>query len=60
VAGVSKAKLMVSKPTYQVVCFVCYTCIVAETSSKRDADRLATSHMNTYGHDVGIQTKGGK
>jgi hypothetical protein len=51
---------MAPKPTYQVVCFVCYSCIVAETSSKRDADRLAVGHMNAYGHDVGIQTKGGK
>ena len=43
------------RPKYQVVCLTCYTCIVATTTSKRAADRLAVSHMNAYGHTVTIQ-----
>jgi hypothetical protein len=48
------------KASYQVVCLVCYTCVIATCTSKRDADRAAVGHMNAYGHDVTIQTKGGK
>jgi hypothetical protein len=39
---------------YQAVCAVCYTCVIATTTSRRDADCAATSHMNAYGHNVTV------
>ncbi len=42
------------KQEYQVTCFVCYSCIIARTKSRREADREATSHMNLYGHHVEV------
>ena len=39
---------------YRVCCLTCYTSEIGRTTSKRDADRLATSHLGAYGHDVVI------
>lgn len=43
-----------AKPTYQAVCERCYTCVLITTTSKREAEQTATSHMSAYGHTVHI------
>lgn len=43
-----------SKRTYQAVCAVCYTCVLATSTRKRDVEIAATSHINAYKHHVFI------
>lgn len=46
---------MKTKFAYRAICATCYTCCVSgRSTSKADANRAATSHMNAYGHSVHI------
>lgn len=40
---------------YQAVCLVCYTCVLGRNLGKREADRIAVSHMNAYQHATTVQ-----
>jgi hypothetical protein len=42
------------KRTFEAVCDRCYTCVLYSGPSIRAAERVATSHINTYGHNVTI------
>jgi hypothetical protein len=45
---------------YVTFCSQCYSCVLLETNSRKDANRAATGHQNAYGHEVHINdTKGG-
>ena len=47
-----------SKPKrYVAVCGRCYTCVLVETNSKREAVMAATSHMNAYRHDTWVRDR---
>lgn len=39
---------------YLATCLTCYSGARLETNSKREAECHATSHMNTYGHEVTV------
>jgi hypothetical protein len=46
----------VSRKTYTPCCLVCYTChLTPKPVGKREAERIATGHMNAYGHEVVLQ-----
>jgi hypothetical protein len=48
---------MPTKPTkFRAVCFVCYTCHLSQPVGKREAERIACSHMNAYGHNTSVQS----
>jgi hypothetical protein len=43
---------------YMPCCLVCYTCNLApKPVGKKEANMLAVSHQNAYGHDVTILEK---
>ena len=46
-----------AQPTkFIAVCFQCYTCqLTPKPVGKREAERVACSHMNAYGHNTSIQ-----
>lgn len=46
-----------AKPTYQVCCAVCYSCVLLTTKNRKDANRAATSHLTAYGHQVYINAQ---
>jgi len=49
---------MSAKPKrYVVCCGRCYSCVLQETNSKREANTTATSHMTHYRHDVWIRDR---
>ena len=45
----------VTRPKYQAVCYQCYTCCLTPPTTKKAANLAATSHLNAYHHQVGIQ-----
>ena len=45
----------VKRPKYQAVCYQCYTCHLTQPTTKKAANMAATSHMNAYHHQVGVQ-----
>ena len=46
-------KKQISK-RYVVICGTCYTCVLAETSNRKEANLAATGHMNAYCHETWI------
>jgi hypothetical protein len=42
---------------YVVCCGRCYSCVLLETNSRKDAYIACTSHMNAYHHDVWVRDR---
>ncbi len=45
---------MSARPRFQAVCLVCYHCELTVPTTKRNAERAATSHVNAYKHNVTV------
>lgn len=44
------------RKTYEAVCTTCYTSVICTATKKADANRAATAHMASFGHNVCILT----
>jgi hypothetical protein len=48
---------MTKPKRYVAVCGRCYSCVLAETNSKRTAATACTSHMNAYYHETWVRDR---
>ena len=46
--------MVAKQKRYTAICGRCYSCHIGHANSKKEANRLAVSHMNTYKHETWI------